>query len=413
MAFNVMSKPAGPACNMACDYCFYRHNQKSQPTAEAVISDELLERFIAQYIQSQDNLTMFFAWQGGEPTLAGLDFYRKVVALQQKHARKGIIIANAFQTNGLLLDDQWCAFLAEHRFAVGISIDGPGDIHDAYRRTRDGGPTFDRIRKAVDALHKHKVRFDTLTTITPDNVHRVAEVYDFLTRELGSKVLQFQPCVERKDYETVAPGYWPADTILPVGDPRTLPRTPDSILTDWSISAQDWGQFLCELFDRWWERDRDGVIINWIHSWASQFAGGTAMMCICSPICGRAVSMEKDGRVYSCDHLVYPQYCLGQVSDDTRLSDLVRSSTQRKFGEAKSRSLPAYCRRCHFLSVCYGECPKRRFLKTPDGEPGLNYLCPGYRAFFNHAASRLSQYGQRLMGVRPPTSVSVPVRRER
>jgi uncharacterized protein len=326
---------------MACEYCFYRHNQGREGNSPAAISDELLERFIAQYIQAQDNPTVFFAWQGGEPTLVGLDFYRKVVAIQQRHARKGIAIANAFQTNGLLLDERWCAFLAEHRFQVGISIDGPADIQDAYRRAIGGAPTFERIRKAVDLLHKHKVRFDTLTTVTPCNVHRVAEVYDFLTRELGVTMLQFQPCVERRDFETVAPGCWPAETILPVGDPRTLPRRPDSILTDWSISAQEWGRFLCDLFDRWWERDRETVIINWFHSWASQFAGGTAMMCICSPICGRAVSMEKDGRVYSCDHFVYPEYCLGQVGANTRLSDLVRSTRQRRFGEAKFASLPA------------------------------------------------------------------------
>jgi uncharacterized protein len=385
---------------MACEYCFYRHNQGREGGGAGVVSGELLERFIAQYIQAQDNPTVFFAWQGGEPTLVGLDFYRTVVALQQKHARKGIGIANSFQTNGLLLDEGWCAFLAEHRFQVGISIDGPADIHDTYRRTRDGAPTFEPIRKAVDLLHKHKVRFDTLTTITPCNVHRMAEVYDFLTRELGSTTLQFQPCVERRDFESVAPGYWPAETVLPVGDPRTLPRRPDSILTDWSISAQEWGQFLCDLFDRWWQRDRETIVINWIHSWASQFAGGTAMMCICSPICGRAVSMEKDGRVYSCDHFVYPEYCLGQVSEGTSLSDLVRSARQRRFGEAKFLSLPAYCKRCPFLSVCYGECPKRRFLKTPDGEPGLNYLCPAYRVFFDHAGPRLAEFGRRFVSRR-------------
>lgn len=416
-AFNVMSKPGGAGCNLSCEYCFYRHNQgkaeshrqpgiDSEQKAETAISDNLLEMFIADYIQSQDNPTVFFTWQGGEPTLAGLDFYRKVVAFQQKHARPGVAIANALQTNGVLLDDQWCRFLKEHQWAVGISIDGPADVHDAYRRNRAGEGSFTRVRHAVDCLRNHQIPFDTLTTITPANVHRVSDLYDFLTGELGSKVLQFQPCVERNDYQIVAPGHWPTDTLLKVGDPRLNPTQSDSLLTQWSISAQQWGQFLCELFDLWWKRDyprgRDGVIVSWFHSWASQFAGGSALMCICSPICGRSVSMERDGSLYSCDHFVYPEYRLGTFGGSRdkeqgarSLSGLVRSTRQKQFGEAKSRNLPGYCRRCPFLFTCYGECPKRRFLLTPEGEPGLNYLCPAYRVFFDHAGSRLVAYGRR------------------
>ncbi len=404
-AFNVMSKPSGAGCNLACEYCFYRHNQgkaqsgeRKAETREAVTSDALLEEFIGEYIASQDNPTVFFTWQGGEPTLAGLAFYRRVIELQKKHARAGITIANSIQTNGVLLDENWCQFLSEHRWPVGISIDGPVDIHDAYRHTRSGSGSFAQVRKAIDLLHKYHIRFDTLTTVTPLNVHRVEELYEFIFRELRPAVAQFQPCAERKDHETVAPGYWPAETILPVNDPRLTPGTPNSIMTDWSISAQQWGLFLCKLFDLWWERDRQGTPINWFHSWASQFAGGSALMCICSPICGRAVSMEKDGSVYSCDHFVYPEYKLG-VADgktDQKLSDLVRSQRQKQFGEAKSRSLPGYCKHCPFLQVCFGECPKRRFTKTPEGEPGLNYLCPALRTFFNHAGKRLTQYGHQL-----------------
>ena len=373
------------------------------------VSDKLLDHFISEYINSQDNPTVFFTWQGGEPTLAGLDFYRRVIELQKKHARPGITIANSIQTNGVLLDDQWCKFLAENRWPVGISIDGPADIHDAYRHTGSGSGSFAQVRQAIDLLHKYHIRFDTLTTITPLNVHRVEELYEFIFRELRPAVAQFQPCAERKDHETVAPGYWLAETILPVNDPRLTPGTPNSIMTDWSISAQQWGQSLCQLFDLWWERDRQRTPINWFHSWASQFAGGSALMCICSPICGRAVSMEKDGSVYSCDHFVYPEYRLGSIARDesraqsgdesphSRLSDLVRSQRQKQFGEAKTRSLPGYCKRCPFLQVCFGECPKRRFTKTPEGEPGLNYLCPALRTFFNHAGPRLAEYGHHLL----------------
>jgi len=362
------------------------------------MSDAPLEQFVAEYIAAQDNPTVFFAWQGGEPTLAGLDFYRRVIALQQKHARKGVTISNALQTNGVLLDEQWCQFLKEHDWAVGISIDGPADIHDAYRRTRSGAGSYASVRQAIELLHKHNIHFDTLTTITPANVNRVEELYEFIMRELRPNVAQFQPCVERKDHTTVAPGHWPAETLLTVGDERLRPGHPDSIMTDWSISAEDWGNFLCQVFDLWWQRDRQGTPINWFHSWASQFAGGSALMCICSPICGRSVSMEKDGSVYSCDHFVYPEYKLGVADGKTgqTLSDLVRSQRQKQFGEAKSRNLPGYCKHCPFLQVCFGECPKRRFTKTPDGEPGLNYLCPGLRLFYHHAGSRLAEYGHQL-----------------
>ena len=401
LAFNVMSKPGGPACNLSCEYCYYRHHQdgkaaKPEPEGKnnPAISEELLEQFIAQYIHSQDNPTVFFTWQGGEPTLVGLDFYRKVVALQQKHARPGITLANAFQTNGVLLDDTWCAFLAEHKFMVGLSIDGPEDIHDTFRRMRGGAPTYAKVRSAAACLHKHGVSFNTLSTITPVSVSQGREVYDFLTRELHATVLQFQPCVERKDFQNVAPGYWPADTIVPFNSPRLQPGHPDSLLTDWSITAQQWGQFLCELFDHWWSRDVGRVRINWFDSWASQFVGGPALMCISSPVCGRALSIEKDGGLYSCDHFVYPEYCIGKAGEGKTISDLVRSQRQKEFGEAKNKKLPGFCRRCPFLFACFGECPKRRFLKTPEGEAGLNVLCSGYRTFFNNAGKRLAEYGR-------------------
>ena len=423
--FHVMNKPGGAACNMACEYCFYKHNQgradigyrradieegggaestgkaeseeRNAETADGIVSDELLERFISEYLRSQDNPTVFFTWQGGEPTVVGLDFYRRVIAFQQKHARPGgPKIANSFQTNGLLLDEEWCEFLAEHKFLVGLSIDGPADIHDAYRKMRGGGGTFARVRAAADCLKKHGVSFNTLTTITPANAGRAREVYEFLTGEIGATTLQIQPCAERKDFREVAPGKWPGDTLLTPGSPQTRPGHPESIMTDWSISAEQWGRFLCELFDCWWKDGRERVHISWFDSWASQWAGGTATMCVTSPICGRALSMESDGRVFSCDHYVHAEYCVGTAGRETSLSAMVRSQRQRDFGEGKSKSLPGYCRRCPFLFACYGECPKRRFLLTPDGEGGLNYLCGGFRTFFDYAGARLAEEGRRL-----------------
>ncbi len=246
--FHVMNKPGGPACNMACEYCFYKHHQEErhegteaarhEGSAGSTTSDGLLERFIAEYLQSQDNPTVFFTWQGGEPTLVGLGFYRKAIALQQKHARPGgPKIANSFQTNGLLLDDQWCQFLAENQFLVGLSIDGPADIHDSYRRMRTGAPTFARVRAAADCLTKHNVSFNTLTTVTPANAARAADVYDFLTTEIGATTLQIQPCAERKDFREVPPGHWSLNTLLAPGSPQTQPGHPDSLMTDWCIST--------------------------------------------------------------------------------------------------------------------------------------------------------------------------------
>jgi len=320
-------------------------------------------------MDAQINPTVFFTWQGGEPTLMGLDYYRKVLAIQARHARPQVKIANALQTNGLVLDDSWCAFLKENHFRVGLSIDGPADMHDAFRKTLGGEGTYGRVRTAVDRLVAHGVTFNTLTTISPANVDRVEELYDFLTAELKSTYLQFQPCVERKDFREVAPGYWDPSTCPPADSPRLAPGHPDSIMTDWSISARQWGNFLCRLFDRWWAKDRETVRTNWFDSWSSQFAGGLAHMCISSPVCGRALSMERDGQVYSCDHFVYPEYCVGDINESS-LTDMVRSARQRKFGEAKQTSLPQFCRKCPFLFACYGECPKRRFLRAPDGENG-------------------------------------------
>lgn len=395
LMFHVMSKPCGAACNFACEYCFYRHNQRKQEGECGVVADDLLEEFIRQNMQAQVNPTVFFSWQGGEPTLAGIDFYRKVLEIQKRHKRPDIAIHNCITTNAYLLDAEWAAFLKENRFAVGVSLDGPADVHNANRRTAAGADTYARVREGIECLKAADVQFNAMTTITPANVGRAAEVYRFLTEEIGSSHLQFQPCAERRDFREVAPGHWDPKTCPKVGSREAHPGHPGSIMTDWSISAQQWGKFLCDYFDAWWSHGRETIRVSWFDSWASQFAGQPAHMCVTSGLCGRAVAMERDGKIYSCDHFVYPEYLLGDMNV-TPLADIVRTARQREFGEAKQTKLPAFCKRCPFLFACYGECPKRRFLRAPDGQIGLNYLCAGFRVFFDHAGSRLAQHGQRF-----------------
>jgi uncharacterized protein len=359
------------------------------------MEEDLLETSIREYIQAVDDYTVFFSWHGGEPTLAGLNFYRRAFELQKKYARKGQRISNSFQTNGVLVDEAWCQLFLEGNCLVGISIDGNAEMNDAYRKTAKGRVTFPQVMRAVGLMKQFGVKFNPLATVTPANVNQPEALYSFLTQELGANVVQIQACAERKDFETVSPAKWDPQTLPIVGSDACKPGHPDSIMTEWSISGEAWGEFLCRFFDAWYP-DRDRVVVNLFDTWASQFAGGSALMCITSPVCGRALSMERDGRVFSCDRFVNDEYCIGNVKEQP-LNQIVRSKQQRAFGEAKSKSLPKYCRECEFLSVCYGECPKRRFLGTPDGEPGLNYLCPGFKQFFSHASTRLQEHGRQML----------------
>jgi uncharacterized protein len=394
--FHVMAKPAGSACNLDCAYCFYlsKRTLRDGP-GSGHMSDEVLERFVRDYIQSVTGDEVVFSWQGGEPTLLGLGFFEKVVALQRKHARPGQRIENDLQTNGTLLDDDWALFLREHRFLVGLSIDGPKEIHDRFRVTKHAEPTFDRVFAAAATLRRHGVRFNTLTCVHRYNARQPREVYRFLRREVGSTRLQFIPIVEPKDFETVAPQRRDPARLPVVGSPQARPDHPDSVVMPWSVDPDDYGRFLCKVWDEWQARDVGRVLVSFCETLVAQHLGLPSQVCVHAEFCGKGVAVEHDGSVYSCDHYVYPQYRLGNIRQQS-LGDMVFSREQVKFGYAKSETLPEYCKQCRFVTDCWGECPKNRLLRTPDGEPGLNYLCSGLKRFFAHAVPTASRMAARL-----------------
>lgn len=389
--FHIMAKPGGSTCNIDCDYCFYLPKEQllGQRRGQRM-DDALLETYIRQYIEGHDSEQIVFSWQGGEPTMLGLRFFRQVVTLQARYKPPHQRIENNLQTNGTLLDDEWCAFLKAHNFLVGLSIDGPRELHDMHRKGRRGEPTFDNVMRGVAALHRHGVPFNTLSVINRHNAKRPLDVYRFLRREVGSTYLQFIPCVEPVDYRQTAPQFWDEAQIPVTGSPRTHPGEPGSIVTDWSVDPDDWGTFLCRTFDEWFSRDLGRVLVNLFETAVAQTMGMPAQLCVTSEFCGKGLAIEHDGQVYPCDHYVYPEYRLGSIREH-ELADMVFSERQQAFGMQKRDSLPALCKRCESLKLCWGECPKHRIVRAPDGEPGLNYLCPGIRRFHAHAAPKIRQ----------------------
>lgn len=376
--FQVMTKPIGPLCNLDCKYCFYLEKEKLFPAnTNFKMSDEVLEAYIRQYISQQDVPEVNFAWQGGEPTLLGTGFFRKVVTLQNQYAQEKKI-SNAFQTNGTLLDDEWCAFLAENRFLVGLSIDGPPKLHNAYRVDKKGGDSYEKVARGLKLLKKHGVEFNTLTVVNRRNSQKPLEVYRFL-KEIGSGFIQFIPLVERlSDVESRELGLDLA--MPPLTDANDRDRLP---VTDWSVEPGQYGAFLVAIFDEWVKQDVGKVFVQLFDTALGNWIGAGSSLCVFAEKCGTALAMEHNGDVYSCDHYVYPRYKLGNILNGS-LREMVDSHQQRKFGNDKSDSLPDYCRKCEVRFACNGECPKHRFLFTPDGEPGLNYLCTAYKRFFNH-----------------------------
>jgi len=336
-----------------------------------------------------------FSWQGGEPTLAGLDFYRSVVALQKKHAKAGQRIENDLQTNGVLLDDEWAAFLKEHHFLVGLSIDGPRELHDHERVTAKGLPTFDAVYAAAQLLRRHGIRFNTLTCVHRFNARFGRKIYRFLRRELGSTYLQFIPIVEPRGFEITAPQTWDPSQLPVIGTPPSSPDHPASVVTKWSVDPLEYGDFLCSVWDEWLKRDVGRALVNFCETLVVQRMGQPSQLCVHAEFCGKGMAIEHDGSVYSCDHYVYPENRLGSIADRS-LVDLVLQPQQVKFGYSKSETLPGYCRRCEYLADCWGECPKNRLLRTPDGEVGLNYLCAGLRRFFRHAGPAASRMAAEL-----------------
>lgn len=397
--FHMMIKPAGSACNLNCTYCFYL-GKATLPKGPGPgrMSDETLDRLTREYIAGVTGPEVVFSWQGGEPTLMGLDFFRRAVALQAKYAKPNQSVENDLQTNGTLLDEEWCRFLKEHRFLVGVSIDGPRDIHDQCRVEKGGGPTFDRVMAAICLLKKHGIRFATLTCVHRHNARRPLDVYRFLRREIGSTTIQFIPIVEYKTFERTAPQMWEWDSMPREGDPEARPGHPDSVVTDWSVDPDDWGYFLNKTFDEWRNRDLGKVLVNHFETLVAQHMGLPSQLCVYSELCGKGLAVEHDGSVYSCDHFVYPEYRIGNVASG-KLGDTVLNRQQVKFGYAKNDFLPKPCRECPYLQDCQGECPKNRILRTAAGEPGLNILCRGFKAFFAHALPEVTRI---VAGLRKP-----------
>jgi uncharacterized protein len=376
-----MAKPSGSACNLDCSYCFYLEKEKLYPQERRPrMSRPVLEAYIRQTLASQPGPEVRFTWQGGEPTLMGLDFYKDAVALQRALVPPGWTVHNAFQTNGLLLDEAWCAFFAAEGFLVGISIDGPRDLHDRHRVDKGQQPTFDRVVAAVARLKAHGVPFNTLTVVGRENAQAPERVYDFLV-DLGATVLQFIPLVERQGVAG-----------LLAGPPQFADTDPAAAVTPWSVLPEDWGAFLVTVFDRWSTRDIGRVQVQLFEVMLGISMGLPSTMCLFTEKCGKALVLEHNGDVYSCDHYVYPETKLGNLLQQD-LGELVDSPAQRRFGSHKAESLPRQCLRCPVRQSCQGECPKHRFLTSVDGEPGLNYLCAGYLRFLLHAET-----GLRLLG---------------
>lgn len=395
-----MTKPVGSKCNLNCTYCFYLEKEALYPSdATWRMSPAVLEKYIQDYISSQPGPTVNFAWQGGEPTLLGVAFFQQVISLQERYAA-GRQIENAFQTNGVLLDDTWGEFLAKHNFLVGLSIDGPRHLHDAYRVDKGGQPTFDRVCAGLEILKKHGVEFNTLTTVHRRNSRQPLDVYRFL-RSIGSKYLQFIPIVERNPtaVRQGESGLWlaaPPD----LADASSL----DSQVTEWSVRPADYGTFLCAIFDEWVQRDVGQTFVQQFDAALANWFGEPAGVCVFSPECGRALAVEHNGDVFSCDHYVYPRYKLGNLLN-TSLGNLVDSPAQESFGRAKAASLPRYCLECPVRFACHGECPKHRFLHTPHGEPGLNYLCHAYRKFFSHIEPAMNTMAALLASQQSPATI--------
>ncbi len=382
--FHAMVKPGGSFCNLDCTYCFYLHKEGllHQPRAPRM-SDEMLERHIRQYIEAQTGNEVVFSWQGGEPTLLGVDFFRKVVALEAKHRKPFQAIQNDLQTNGTLLDEEWAAFLKQHNFLVGLSCDGPKHLHDAYRVTKGRQPTHDRVMAAARLLKKYGVPYNALCVVNRQNARHPKEVYRFLTRELGVWRVQLISCVEPRVFRNVAPQHWDPASIPMVGTPQATPGAPDSVVTDWSVAPDDWGEFLCGVWDFWYARDFGKVHVDLFETAVAQSLGLPSQRCINAEFCGKGLAVEHNGDVFSCDHYVYPEYRVGNLRE-THWSEMAYGESAKKFGFAKRDTLPAYCRECPHLNLCWGECPKNRIVRTPSGEAGLNYLCPGLKQFYAH-----------------------------
>lgn len=391
---HVMAKPIGPICNLDCEYCYYLHKEELYPQGERWrMPEETLESFIRQYIDAQPPgvAEVTFAWQGGEPTLLGVDFFRRCVELQRKHAPPGAKIVNTLQTNGVLLDDDWCRFFRDEGFLIGLSIDGPAELHDRYRYDKKGHPTFRAVLDALNLLKRRGVEFNALVVVNRENGDHGRRVYTYL-RDNGVRFLQFIPAVERRGV-----GVHPEDAVESPGSPADL-------VSSRSVLPEQFGRFLIAVFDEWVKRDVGKVFVQIFDQALSAWLGVEPSLCVFRRQCGAALAIEHNGDLYSCDHFVDPEHRLGNIAE-LPIVELAASDRQLAFGAAKETTLPQYCRDCEVRFACNGECPKNRFLETPAGEPGLNYLCAGYRRFFNHIDPTMKQMAAEVRAGRPAANV--------
>jgi uncharacterized protein len=407
--FHVLAKPTGAICNLDCKYCFFLSKEMLYPGSRFRMADDLLETYIKQLLECHRTPEVTIAWQGGEPTLMGLDFFKRSIEYVEKYKQPGQRVEHTIQTNGTRIDDEWAAFFKEHNFLVGLSVDGPRELHDAYRVTKGGAGSFDQVMRGWEYLVKHGADYNILCTVHAANAGHPLEVYRFFRDELQANFIQFIPIVERA-----------TDITLPLanlgwgeqpGSERPLYTQVGSLVTERSVGAEQYGRFLIDIFEEWVRRDVGQVFVQMFDVTLGSFVG-QHNLCIFAPTCGNALALEHNGDLYSCDHYVEPDYLLGNIQE-THMIELVASGQQRKFGQDKQDSLPRYCRECEVRFACNGGCPRNRFIQTPEGlspnggEPGLNYLCAGYKLFFNHVREpmtimadllRQGRYADEIMG---------------
>lgn len=393
----IMTKPVGAICNLACDYCYYLEKSKLyQESPKHIMSDELLEKFIKEYIESQTMPQVLFTWHGGETLMRPLSFYQKAMELQRKYAR-GRTIDNCIQTNGTLLNDEWCRFFHDNNWLVGVSIDGPQEFHDEYRKNKQGKPSFMKVMQGINLLNKHRVEWNALAVVNDFNADYPLDFYHFF-KEIGCRYIQFTPIVER---------------IFRHDDGRHLAAVEEGDnekLADFSVTPEQWGNFLCTIFDEWVKNDVGEYFIQLFDATLANWVGEQPGVCSLAKTCGHAGVMEFNGDVYSCDHFVFPQYKLGNIYSKT-LVEMMYSDKQQQFGRNKFDSLPSQCKECQYLFACNGECPKNRFCKTATEEPGLNYLCKGYYQYFDHVAPYMDFMKKELLAERAPANIMEAIRK--
>lgn len=399
--FHVLAKPVGAACNLSCSYCYFLSKERLYPDQSYLMDEEILELYIRQLLTTTPGPKVQIAWQGGEPMLRGIEFYKRTVQLTRKYRTPQQHVSHVIQTNGTLINDEWAGFFKKNNYLVGLSLDGPKAMHDTYRVDKKGAGTFTDVTRAWECLQRHDVDVNILCTVHTENADRGLDVYHFFRDELGAQYIQFIPVVERATAASIemANRGWDGRR----GSDRPLYRQEGAFVTDRSVEAEQFGAFLTEIFDEWVCRDIGNVFVTMfdvaLGSWMGQYN-----LCTLSPTCGRALAVEHNGDVYSCDHYVEPGHLLGNIRT-SHLAALVSSEKQRQFGMEKYETLPTYCRTCPVLFACYGECPRNRFTRTPDGEPGLNYLCAGYKAFFTHITEPMTIMAWLIEHERSPAQI--------